>query len=289
MKMKLKANFIKDWHEYLKEILTNHWGFDVSQINDKDLPLAYFNAESRRIDQRKRNIEISDVFQCPPEVASGWSKIQAKIKNGCDITPHLSKLVDRIDSTDLMLNDWGIYHFHLGAELDGEFIKRTGPLLFAFVTDNCFYVINIYQHGEWTNSDIVEIIHRNWPSIIKHYIINHAKLAYYATDKERKILRSKHANSFVEVTDGTVYAPIGGGMVSSGHNVKSVIRIDKQHKFLKHLQNSLESELIKIRPDLEKQGYNGEPELIANLEITETEYRAVFPEYAFVAVLHKKA
>lgn len=287
--MKLKANFIKDWHDFLKHILVNHWGFDISNIDEKDLPLTYLNAETRRIDQRKRKIEISNVFHCPPELASGWSKIQAEITNGSDITPHLSKLVDRIDSKDSMLNDWGIYHFHLGTELDGEFIKRTGPLLFAFVTNDCLYGINIYQHGEWTNSDIIEIIHRNWPSIIKHHVINDAQLAYSVTDQERKALRGKNANSFVQVSDGTLYAPIGGGMVSSGHNLQSVIKVDKQHKFLEGLQSSLESQLINIRPDLEKQGYNGEHELIAKLEITETEYRAVFPEYSFVAILHKMA
>jgi hypothetical protein len=287
--MKLKSNFIKYWHDLLKDILVNHWGFDISGVDENDLPIVYFNAEQRRIDPRRRKIEISDIFRCPAELQKGWDKIQREISNGYDITPHLSKFVNCIDRKDPMLNDWGVYHFHLGDELNGDFIKRTGPLLFALVTNECLYAINVYSHGQWTNNDIVEVIHRNWPNVIKQYIVNGIALANDITDAERKILRHSNANAFVQVSDGTIYAPIGGGTVSSGYNLQSIIRMDKQHAFLKHLQSSLESQLSSIRPELEKQGYNGEPELIAKLEITETEYRAVFPEYSLRVILHKKA
>lgn len=287
--MKLKSDFIKDWHDFLKDILVNHWGLEISGVEEKDLPIIYFNAEIRRIDQRRRIIKTSDVFNCPAELQNGLDKIRSDISHGNDITPHLSSLVDKLSSKDLMLNEWGVYHFHLGTELKGDFIKRTGPLLFALVTTECLYAINVYDHGEWENSDIIEIIHRNWPEVISQYIINGVQLANDVSDSDRKVLRQKNINSFVQVSDGTIYAPMGGGMVSSGHNIQSVIRTDKQHKFLKHLQSSLEGQLINIRPELEKQGYSGEPELVAKLEITETEYKAVFPEYSFAAILHKRA
>lgn len=286
--MKLKADFVRDWHDFLKDILVNHWGLDISGINEDDLPIAYFNAEQRRIDQRKRRVEISDVFHCPSDFQKGWEKIQREISKGDDITPHLSKYIDYVEKTDAMLNDWGVFHFHLGTELVGDFIKRDDPLLFALVTEECLYAINIYSHGQWTNSDIVEVIHRNWPDIIKQYVINGVQLANNVTDAERKTLRNKNVNVFVQVSDGTIYAPIGGGMVSSGQNIQSVIRKDKQHAFLRHLQGSLENQLGNIRPDLEKQGYKGEPELRAILQITETEYKAIFPEYSFATILHKK-
>ena len=287
--MKLKAYFVKDWHDSLKDILVNHWGIDISKVDEKDLPIVYFNAQQRRIDQRPRKIEMSDDFQCPVELQEGWNKIQRQIYNGDDITPHLSKFVKDSDKKDEMLNDFGVHHFHLGTELKGDFIKRTKPLLFALVTNECLHAIKIYEHGQWTNSEIVEVIHRNWPDVIKKHIINGDHHKSNITDSERMILRGNNCNAFLTVSDGTTYAPIGGGVMGSGHNIQSIIEMDKQHVFLETLQNSLESQLVNIRPDLKKQGYNDEDELIAKLVITKTEYRAYFPKYLLEVILHIKS
>ena len=46
--MKLKSDFFGDWVNIQKDILTNHWGYDVSSVPDEEIPFVYFNAEQRR-------------------------------------------------------------------------------------------------------------------------------------------------------------------------------------------------------------------------------------------------
>ncbi|HIF9534263.1 TPA: hypothetical protein ACX6S0_002622, partial [Photobacterium damselae] len=178
-----------------------------------------------------------------------------------------------------------IHHFHLGETMEGNFIKRTGPLLFALLVDNKFYAIGIFDHGSWADQDLVEIIHRNWPNVIDKYQIKGIVSSSPLTEQERLYLRKVNGNSFVTVQDGTTYAPIGAGVVSAGFNVQAVISKDRQRAFLRSLEEHLESQLENLRDVFERQGYNGELELEARLDITESEYKAVFPKYKISTLL----
>jgi hypothetical protein len=288
--MKSKADFFNDWIAILKNILLNHWGYDITGIPDDEIPLVYFNAEQRLVEMQPRRIEYSDSFSCPDELKKGWEILKSKIEAGQDITPNLSKLVLEPNNTDSLLNDWGVHHFHLGEELDGNFIKRTGPLLFALVANESFYAIGVFTHGEWANDTIVEAIHKNWPEIITQYKIqDDIELSYNLTPEERLKFRKNEINSFFRCSDGTLYAPIGGGNVTSGYNVEGTIRMIQQKKHLNNLQEFLEKELPGLKNDLEKQGYRGEEELEARLEITENRYIAFFLDYNFSVILHKRA
>jgi len=188
-----------------------------------------------------------------------------------------------------MLNDWGVHHFHLGENMKGDFIERTGPLLFALLVEDKFYAIGIFSHGAWADQDIVEIIHRNWSDVVEKYKIKGVASATQLTEQERLTLRKKNANSLVTVQDGTVYAPLGGGMVCSGFNVQAVMTKDRQKVMLRNLEEQLDSQLENLRELFEKHGYKGEPELEASLEITETQYIAIFPKYGISAILMSKA
>lgn len=67
-----------------------------------------------------------------------------------------------------MLNDWGIYHLHLGTTIqsDGFVEQDNDELLFARITPTKFYLINVMKHGDWERKLIVEILHSNWPETI---------------------------------------------------------------------------------------------------------------------------
>lgn len=287
--MKIKADFFADWVELLKDILVSHWGYDISSVPDAEIPFVYFNAEQRRPDQKLREVVESDSFICPPEQVPGWDRLKTLIESDQDITPNLSKLVNNLNSKDSMLNDWGVHHFHLGEHMEGKFTKRTGPLLFALLADDKFYAIGVFEHGSWADQDIVEIVHRNWPDVVDKYKIKGVVSSTEVTEKERKNLRSKNVNAFVTVGDGTVYAPIGGGMVSSGYNVQAVMTMHKQKAMLKDLEDHLNKQMDNLRGLFEQQGYQGEPVLEATLEISDKEYRAFFPKYGVSAILLSKA
>ena len=278
--MILKSNFVGDWTSILRNILENHWGYDTEGVTDKDLPCIYFNAEKRRPDQRPRKIILSDTFKCPENLQTGWDHLQVLIKTGQNITPNLSKKVKDLYEKDPILNDWGVHHFHLGNNIKGEFIERTRLLLFSLITNENFYAIGIYEHGSWCDVEIVEIIHRNWPEEIAKNRITGINSAPEITQQQRRNLRDKNANSFVTMSDGTTYAPIGGGVNGAGYNCQSTIMIHRQKKNLRNLEKNLQSKLINFRDDFVKNGYSGEPEVEAKLEITENnEYIAFFPKF----------
>ncbi|WP_350940358.1 hypothetical protein MRO13_05585 [Vibrio metschnikovii] len=283
--MQLSSDFFGDWLNILKDILQNHWGYDISGVSEEELPYVYFNAEKRRPDQRIRSVEISDAFTCPVELQAGWERLKAVVESGGDVTPNLSKLVGRLNNKDSLLNDWGIHHFHLGKALNGNFIERTGPLLFALVTKDKFYAINVFNHGAWADQDIVEIIHRNWPDVVSQYQIKNVISATEISESERLTLRAKNANSFFTVSDGTVYAPIGGGVVGSGYNVQAIMSTDRQRSMLKSLEEHLQSQLINLKDTLCQHGYSGEGNIKATLEITDSKYLAIFPDYNVAVTL----
>ena len=283
--MQLSSDFFGDWLNILKDILQNHWGYDISGVTEEELPYLYFNAEKRRPDQRKRSVEVSDVFTCPVNLQAGWERLKNVVESGEDVTPNLSKLVGRLDNKDSLLNDWGVHHFHLGESLDGDFIERTGPLLFALITKDKFYAINVFYHGAWADQDIVEIIHRNWPEAINLYKIKNVISATEVSESERLILRTKNVNNISTVSDGTIYALIGGGVVSSGYNAQSIINTDRQRSILRNLEEHLQSQLVNLRDALYQHGYLGEEYIKATLEITDSKYLAIFPDYNVTVTL----
>lgn len=277
--MKIKSDFVGDWLELLKNVLEHEWGYDTTNIPDEEIPLLYFNAKSRRPDSRPRKVRVSNTFNCPSELQPGWSRLKALIESGADITGNLSKLTNKLHSKDSMLNDWGVYHFHLGVKMAGTFVERTGPLLFALVTIDEFLAIGVYQHGAWANTDIVEIIHKNWPHVIEKNKIYGVEPAAGMTEKERLTLRRKNVNSLISVSDGMVYGPFGGGVVAAGYNIHAVIQTDKQIDRLKVLEKYLHSMADVVEGALIQRGYDVEPELDVKLEITPSEYLGVFPKF----------
>ena len=278
--MDLEIDFKRDWHETLRFKMDTEWGLKVDDIPNEKLPIYFFDFQKRRIDAMPREIKISDVFDCSKKHQKGWIKIQKDFKEGNDLTPHLHKAIERIESLDRMLNDWGIHHFHLGHkyETDSNFMERSGPLLFGIVTSEVFYAINIFLHGDWEKQDILEIVHRNWPELLSKFNVK-GLAPDRITDSQKKELRRKNVNSMITVLDGTMYFPIGGGMTMSGANTNSVFEMDRHHIFLEDLEACLIKQNHQISDELKKQGYTGEEVVKVKLNTTENAFWAVFPDF----------
>ena len=79
------------------------------------------------------------------------------------------------EKSDDLLNDWNIYHFHLTKRFrEDGFAKRSDYQIFAWVTADCIYMIQIYPHKEahlYTKKELLKIIEENWPELLKpHHI-----------------------------------------------------------------------------------------------------------------------
>ncbi|WP_339270620.1 hypothetical protein NYE54_05495 [Paenibacillus sp. FSL K6-1330] len=168
---------------------------------------------------------FSNNFTCPVQLQAGLDSVVEKIAKGESIKSNLSKKIVNLKYNDDLLNDWGVYHLHLGTSLDNEgFVERTGPLLLARFDNVKAYLINIMPHGSWTKKEIITTVHKNWPESIAHFKMKLQRLEKEITDEDRKSLRRLHANTVVEMGGGVIYGPLGGGYTTSGLNAE-VLRV----------------------------------------------------------------
>ena len=131
-----------------------------------------------------------------------------------------AKTIVDINAQDSLLDHWGIYHFHLGSELeeDGTFVRRTRDILLCRVDDSYAYFIKVLPHGRnvsapWYRKELIEVIHKNWPESIRHALaIGVTALSPKLNDQEVAELRkSGNITLLLEMSDGTVYMPPGVG------------------------------------------------------------------------------
>lgn len=237
-------DLFKDWSNLIRTQLSNQ-SFDINGLSDNEISILHFTLRKRLISDKSRQIHKSDIFSCPENLQIGLSQLENKIINGESLRPNQSRKLQDLDDKDGMLFDWSIYHFHLGTtlEMDG-FISRTGPLLYALVDDNNVYFIDVLNHGQWTNQNLLKIIHRNWPNTIDAFRIkdeNIVGLQHNASDDEINSLRRANVNVLIEVEPGVIYVGPGGGLVASGHSAAAVNDHLGNYRDLEDLENMIKS------------------------------------------------
>jgi hypothetical protein len=95
-------------------------------------------------------------------------------------------------------------------------------LLFARVTPETLYCINILDHDAWTQQEMLGIIHRNWPDSIAQFRLDGMQ-GEKLSDQEVRSLRDKNCNVSIAMADGVAYLPIGNGSSSSGMSTDVVL------------------------------------------------------------------
>ncbi len=283
---RLIADFRADLQAMARQHLTADWGAEVASISDDDVLIAYFDALRRRPATRPRKIWMADDFVCPAEYQGGWEQLQRKITDWEDLRPHLSKGHARLSTLDGLLNEWNVHHLHLGtaaSSRDSSLIERSGPVLFARITGDDFYAINVYTHGDWEQTSVLESLHRNWPDTIKSYRIRGIQ-GEPLTDEQRRNLRKGNMQTATTTEDGTVYMSIGGGVASSGTSAEAVRLTDMLWSDAEQLQISVQEQLEKFLPALQSGGYAGQAKIKAILvAITPEAFQVGFPDYGVLA------
>jgi hypothetical protein len=251
----IEIDFIRDFTNILKDRLIEMGYSKIKHKSDYDICRAYFNLERRLIIPKPRHIKISQELNCPKHLEEEFELLKRKIKNGEDLTLHLSKEIFNLDYNDDMLNDWGIYHLHMGKDIDKKkgYIKRTNELLFARFDNENAYLIDILGHGSWTRLDLIRIIHDNWEDSIKQFRLNEVlRTEPSISDGDVKKLRKVHAFTFIEVREGVVYMPLGMGYASSGDSIEVIRKCDCIFNSLKAHENNIKNNINGIVENIEK-------------------------------------
>lgn len=180
------------------------------------------------------------------------AKLEDKLMKGVDIKPHLSTKILDLDYYDDMLIDWGIFHLHLGIKQHPkfpEFVDRTKFVLFVIPHKNTLYFINCMNHSDWTKKENIEILHRNWPEIIKFFKVEDAiDVEYDATEKDIKTLRKCNINPIIKLNDGSVYFPTGLGKVMSGNSLFTTRKLIKLNRNIINFEKHVEEDLSLLLP-----------------------------------------
>jgi len=238
----------KQWIYYQKNILIQLNIQNIDDFNDDEVSIFYFEYYFRVLPQVQYEVYISKELTNNPlyhNFESVIETIKQKAINGEDLKPYLSKGIKNLKKSDGMINDWGIYHFHLGDELlSNDFIKRTGELLFIYrdfkLNPNKLYFLDIYHHGDWSKRKIIEVIHNNWQEAIDFYKIKDMiDIEPKLNDKEHQLMRDADINSVVVLDDGTSYMMLGGGITTAGTNQKATMLKIQYMKFFRNLENEL--------------------------------------------------
>ena len=241
----MEVDFFKDLETEIKEKLKD-FGYPIPSFEElrkqhisateahlsykhydiKNLVLHFLTVVERRIPIKKWNIHISPQLQNRTEIIN----IVSMLSKGEDANSLLSNRIksryqnDKY-SHDLLRYEWGIYHLHFTK-------KRSKNLLFAFIHNDDIYLIDILPHENkklgnvtWTNTDLIQTLHDNWPHVIARAIFKTDSKETLTTEQRRN-LRENGGNTNVTVQDGTEYMPIGGGFSCSKHPARAVIGTD---------------------------------------------------------------
>ncbi|MGE0637121.1 MAG: hypothetical protein AB7P01_11815 [Bacteroidia bacterium] len=276
---KAELNFDSDFNEMLiNELSDYHYSVDISESSDK-IKMKYFNFKRRLIQPIKRQIFISKEFTCPPDLQVGLDIVKAKFINGENVTPHLSKNLTNLDYNDSLLNDWGIYHLHLGTQLETNgsgFIERTGPVLFVRIDNDKALFIGVMPHGSWTKQQMIKVIHDNWEASIASYRMHDViGLVHVPTDDDIKKMRKYGVNSGVEIEPGVVYLPIGGGLTTAKTSIEVSMAMIRYKKLLRQLEGHVQKNLQEIGQAVFKKSRRTDEILLIKLVIQDHEYYAV--------------
>ena len=186
----MEVDFFKDLETEIKEKLKD-FGYPIPSFEElrkqhisateahlsymhydiKNLVLHFLTVTERRIPIKKWNIHISPQLQNRTEIVN----LVTMLSKGEDANSLLSNRIksrhqnDKY-SHDLLRYEWGIYHLHFTK-------KRSKNLLFAFIHHDDIYLIDILPHENkklgnvtWTNTDLIQTLHDNWPHVIARAI-----------------------------------------------------------------------------------------------------------------------
>lgn len=192
-----------------------------------EMASRYMSIQHRMVQPRPRVVHLAPGFQAPisPKVKAGYDLLIDKVKRGEDLNPHLSSNT-HFDAAfnDMLLNDWGIHHFHLGTIVKKKtgLIKRSGELVFAIVEPDDFYLVAVGDHDSFPSRRLFEITLAHWPQFFADTAMfagrdEHGNVRTQ-TDDELDQLRNAGVFVFQPGPDGRLYIPKRGAYATSGRS-----------------------------------------------------------------------
>lgn len=218
---------------------------------------ALFGVLRRLISARPRKVKASKTLQArvlSPDIEKVVAAIARRSKEGEVLCPFLSKQIGKLETHDLLLNDWGIHHLHLGSDVPGPdgYVKRSPQLLWVLVRDETLHMIDVTDHHGFADADLVEIVHAEWPATIERWRAEPLSGSDVPIET-RKLIRKKGLSALLTTRDGAVYFPPGGGYMTSGLSSRILTDSDLMLDQIDWLQRELTNNATTVLADLERE------------------------------------
>ncbi|MCT7600765.1 hypothetical protein [Aliarcobacter butzleri] len=203
---------VNDSEETLKEsILENYNNSQMIEYKDShatellEKALQILRKNKQRLGKKKVFLS-KEILENPlyEKFKNIIEEIQINFENGIfdNIYPRLSnKHKENIFYNDNMLNILNVEHFHLDEDSKA---KEIDELLFVKYNENRVYFIDIFNHKNFLDKEIVEILYNNWNDEIEDlhiftYINN--ELSNKISNKERYAINKNNVNVPYEIFD----------------------------------------------------------------------------------------
>lgn len=256
--------------------------------------LAYLNSLKKDPPIRPRAVHFSKEIKKSEKLFSDdlrekYNHIVNQIKNGDQLTYHLSRTIFNGCFQDTILNAWGITHIHLSSidvsSIDELYRNRSDYLLLCIIKENDAFLIDVIKHpepGKFSDVaclDYLEIIYNNsWMEQIGYVKLYAVDVPFTLND----ILKDANNKVFDFIKccntavgfNGEYFLPIIAGVVSTGHSMMDVV-----------LKNSFCSSIRDIRNNSSTCEYIAPDESVNNLGTIHgcrndgTKYRYTISEY----------
>ncbi len=243
--MAIKASFLDDWHDIANETLKYLGHVPPTSDDLITLTMKFGAVQARILPPKKRSIRFPRVFDTSMlEVQEkiGLGNLKNAILKGRDLNPYTSKreIFNEKNKHDYLLNNWGIFHFHLGLPMSGCYkVSRTNHLVYVFMissySDEMFF-LQISDHEHMSDVQLLKILYDNWPELLTPYIIKgFVGLSEKVSMEDRIKLWRGHVVDLVEIIPGVVVIPPGriGGTTTAGIGI-NIVR--ESQKLLEHLR-----------------------------------------------------
>jgi len=241
--------FIHDWIKIAGKYAQQELGLNIPEEKKVDADIWLANRMERIPKRKRRQVKVSDEFNCPTDLQAGWNNLRQKVESGDDLFPHLTRQIKNIDSRDPMLMHWRINHFHIGTVPDPKhvgLIRGGKHIVYAYVDDEAFYAIALLEHGHWEDIQLVEIIKRNWPD--NKHICEEMILAHQYSHEETLELRKNQINAPTVLDDGSHY--MGHGETMAGTSASATFRALPIRKIFGHIESEVRNNFSTYFPSI---------------------------------------
>ncbi|ENU18662.1 hypothetical protein F994_02789 [Acinetobacter bohemicus ANC 3994] len=219
----MQFNNVEKQHEVfgMCNKLINDWAIHTMQqmdvqfdIDSDNAPyLQFLNYQRKIIQPKLRKVSYATNFKVSDENSEGIKNLIGSIEKGDDINKYLSKLILKGNISDGMLDHFGCKHFHLGNKQANDFVKRTGEIALAFVTDAEIFFIEAKLHGKdhpliWYEDSVIRILHNERPDLIAEFKSKYMKniSPNFSNPEDLKKMRDMNVNNYVVIDNETAYS-----------------------------------------------------------------------------------